>query len=102
MGKMEKSARKQLFLDYLQKQLGPFSEEPLDYEDQAWHQEEYSLGGYVGLLGPGGLTRYQDILARPVGPVHFAGTETASRWTGYMDGAVRAGLRAADEVSGVL
>jgi monoamine oxidase len=34
----------------------------------------------------------------PVGRIHFAGTETSTYWTGYMDGAVRAGERAAREV----
>ncbi|CAF1516306.1 unnamed protein product, partial [Didymodactylos carnosus] len=30
--------------------------------------------------------------------IHFAGTETASVWMGYMDGAIDAGRRAACEV----
>ena len=34
----------------------------------------------------------------PVGRLHWAGTETATRWAGYMSGAVNAGRRAADEV----
>jgi monoamine oxidase len=33
-----------------------------------------------------------------MGRVHWAGTETATRWSGYMSGAVEAGERAADEV----
>jgi monoamine oxidase len=37
-------------------------------------------------------------LGEPVGPIHWAGTETASQWTGYLDGAVRSGERAAAEV----
>jgi monoamine oxidase len=32
--------------------------------------------------------------------VHWAGTETATYWNGYMDGAVRSGERAAQEVLG--
>ncbi len=31
----------------------------------------------------------------PVGPIHWAGTETSDYWNGYMDGAVRSGERAA-------
>ena len=38
-------------------------------------------------------------LRKPLGRVHFAGTETASQWTGYMEGAIQAGERAAREVS---
>jgi len=30
--------------------------------------------------------------------LHWAGTETSTYWTGYMDGAARAGQRAAAEV----
>jgi monoamine oxidase len=37
-------------------------------------------------------------LREPVGAIHWAGTETADQWTGFLDGAVRSGLRAADEV----
>jgi monoamine oxidase len=35
---------------------------------------------------------------QPIGPIHWAGTETATEWSGYMDGAVQSGERAADEV----
>jgi monoamine oxidase len=47
---------------------------------------------------PGVLSRYGDTVRAPIGRVHFAGTETAGYWQGYMDGAVRAGERAAHEV----
>ena len=46
----------------------------------------------------GTWTRYGRYLARPHGPIHWAGTETAHRWAGFMDGAVRAGERAAAEI----
>lgn len=38
------------------------------------------------------------MLREPVGRLHFAGTETATEWSGYMEGAVQAGERAAREV----
>ena len=44
------------------------------------------------------LSRYGRALGRRAGRVHFAGTETADLWVGYMDGAVRSGERAAREV----
>ena len=37
-------------------------------------------------------------LREPVGRIHWAGTETSTFWNGYMDGAVRSGERAANEV----
>jgi monoamine oxidase len=35
---------------------------------------------------------------QPLGRVHWAGTETADQWMGYVEGAVRSGIRAAGEV----
>jgi monoamine oxidase len=40
------------------------------------------------------------VLARPVGPLHFAGEHTAGPWSGLMEGALRSGLRAAGELLG--
>jgi monoamine oxidase len=37
-------------------------------------------------------------LRAPIGPIHWAGAETATVWNGYMDGAVQSGERAAAEV----
>ena len=37
-------------------------------------------------------------IRKPLGPVYFAGTETATYCTGYMDGAIQAGERAAREI----
>ena len=37
-------------------------------------------------------------LREPVGPIHWAGTETATIWNGYMDGAIRSGEDAAAAV----
>lgn len=49
-------------------------------------------------LGPGFLTRYGRHLRTPIGRMHFAGTETATEWSGYINGAVQAGERCATEV----
>lgn len=40
------------------------------------------------------------MLREPVGKLYFAGTETSTEWSGYMEGAVQAGERAAREVRG--
>ena len=48
------------------------------------------------------LHRYGPALNKPFKHVHWAGTETADYWNGYMDGAVRSGERAAKEVLGAL
>ena len=48
------------------------------------------------------LLGWGDELRRPVGRIHWAGTETATAWAGYMDGAIESGQRAAAEVLAAL
>ena len=38
------------------------------------------------------------VVREPIDRIHWAGTETATRWMGYFDGAVQSGKRAAAEV----
>ncbi len=47
---------------------------------------------------PGAWTAFGPVLREAVGPLHWAGTETAVHWNGYFDGAVESGYRAAEEV----
>jgi monoamine oxidase len=42
--------------------------------------------------------RDDDLIAAPLGRVHFAGEHTAGAWAGLMEGALRSGARAASEV----
>jgi monoamine oxidase len=70
---------------------------PDEYVEKDWVTEEWTRGCPVGHFAPGTMPKYGAWLRRPVGRVHFAGTETADYWLGYMDGAVRAGERAARE-----
>jgi len=63
-----------------------------------WTHDPWTRGCPVGHTGRNVLATLGPQLRRPVGLVHFAGTETADFWLGYMDGAVRSGERAAREV----
>jgi monoamine oxidase len=60
-----------------------------------WTREAFSRGSYL-IFGPGHLTTWGRRLSEPHGRLHFAGAE-ASNLPSYMEGAVRAGERAADE-----
>lgn len=71
---------------------------PVHYEEKNWCEEEYSGGCYTAYYPPGILTQFGRVLREPVDRVYFAGTETAHQWSGYMEGAVQAGERAAREV----
>jgi monoamine oxidase len=75
---------------------------PLDYSDHRWGTEQFAPGGPTAAVPPGSWTKYGQWLREPVGPIHWAGTETADEWTGYFDGAVRSGQRAAAEVAALL
>ena len=75
---------------------------PIDYFDMDWTQEEWSRGGPTAIAAPGALTSFGTALRAPVGRIHWAGTETSAYWQGYMDGAVRSGERAAQEVAATL
>jgi monoamine oxidase len=75
---------------------------PTQYIDQVWDRELYTGGCPVGQTPPGVLTEYGPALREPVGRIHWAGTETARVWLGYMDGACESGHRAAAEVLAAL
>ncbi|WP_067830231.1 flavin monoamine oxidase family protein [Nocardia inohanensis] len=70
----------------------------LDYGFKKWDHDPFSWGGPTATTRPGILTRFGPALRAPVGGIHWAGTETADYWQGYMDGAIRSGERAAREV----
>lgn len=89
--------RRAAVLDHLARAFGSRAASPIAYVEQDWIGEEWSRGCYTGILGPDVLTRYGAALREPVGRIFWAGTETAVAGMGYMDGAVEAGERAAQE-----
>jgi len=99
---LSETERRDLVAANLARMFGPEAAEPVDYRDCAWPNEEFSRGCYGAFMPPGAWTRYGKALREPVGPIHWAGAEAADRWTGYMDGAIRSGRRAAAEVAAAL
>jgi monoamine oxidase len=71
---------------------------PVDYVDHCWSAESFAPGGPTAAVPPGSWTTYGPWLRKPVDGIFWAGTETADEWTGFLDGAVRSGQRAAGEV----
>ncbi len=98
--RLEPEQRRAAALDCLVALFGEQARHPIDYLDQRWGAEPFAPGGPTAAVPPGAWTRFGPLLRAPVGPLHWAGTETADAWTGFMDGAVRSGLRAAAEVAG--
>lgn len=75
---------------------------PIELLQRNWSEEPFTRGCYGGRLGTGLWTHLGHQLRRPVGPIHWAGAETATVWNGYMEGAVLSGQRAAKEVAQAL
>jgi monoamine oxidase len=90
--------RRRAALESFGRAFGAQALSPVDYVEMDWSAERWSRGCPVAVAGPGLLTGYGRALREPAGRIHWAGTETATYWNGYMDGAVRAGERAAREV----
>lgn len=90
--------RKKVVIERIVEFLGPEGAHPIDYEDQDWPAEVWSRGCYGASMGPGIMTTVGKVIRQPHGRIHWAGTETATRWMGYIDGAIRSGDRAAAEV----
>lgn len=77
---------------------GDAAANPIDYVEHRWGAEKFAPGGPTAAVPPGSWTAYGPWLRRPVDGIFWAGTETADEWTGFLDGAVRSGKRAAEEV----
>jgi monoamine oxidase len=77
---------------------GPKASKPSQFFIANWQVQPWSRGCFAGVMPTGAWTDYQDAIRQPVGRIHWAGTELASKWTAYMDGAVSSGERAAATV----
>jgi len=95
-------ARRQAVIDGLVRLFGERAARPSGYVDCDWIKDEWSAGCYGGLHPPGVLSTVGAALRAPCGRIHFAGSEAATRWPGFMDGAIESGERAAAEVLAAL
>jgi monoamine oxidase len=98
LARLSAPERRKQVLDRFSQYVGDQARSPLQFIEHDWRSERWTRGCPTGVPEPGALSRYGDTLRAPIGRVHFAGTETSDYWQGYMDGAVRAGERAAHEV----
>ena len=90
--------RKEAVLAEFARFFGPEALRPIAFVEKNWLEDPWSRGCYVGVMGPGTMTAYGSALREPCGRIHWAGTETATEWMGYIEGAIQSGERAAKEV----
>lgn len=94
------NTRRSIVVEEIVKSLGEEGRDIKEYHDKIWNEQEdpWSVGGYAGAYPPLAWTNFGDILKKPSDHIHWAGTETADQFYGYMEGAILAGNRAAKEV----
>jgi monoamine oxidase len=98
MGTLSAAARRRAVLGSFVRLFGAAAARPRQLLEYNWSAEPFTRGCYVGYMPPGVWSDFGAALRAPIGRLHWAGTETAEVFNGYMDGAVRSGERAAVEV----
>lgn len=92
------AARRDAVTEVLAHYFGAAARTPIAFIERDWSLEEWTRGCYGAHLPPGAWTQVGAALREPIGPIHWAGTETAVRWCGYIDGAITSGERASRAV----
>ena len=101
VGLLEESedSRRRRVLSDLVAYFGDEAGRPEQFIEMNWPGEKWTGGAYNAVLAPNTLTSFGPAIARPVGRVHWAGTEASPRWPGFFEGAVRAGYAAAHAIA---
>ncbi|MGW7351590.1 flavin monoamine oxidase family protein [Streptomyces sp. NPDC054784] len=73
--------------------------EVLEVTGHDWMADPYAGETWL-MQRPGQLTSYHRGLRRREGLLHYAGSDNADLWAGFVDGAVESGLRVAREITG--
>jgi len=75
--------------------------EIVDATTHDWLADEFARGTWA-IQRPGWYTRYHAAMREPEGRLVFAGSDLADGWSGFVDGAIESGLRAAVQVQALL
>jgi monoamine oxidase len=97
-GRWPEGQRQDALRAELGRHFGPRGAAPELILEGEWSNREWTRGAYNANMGPCGWLHFGAALSRPIGPIKWGATETATAWSGYMEGAVEAGSRAAREV----
>lgn len=90
--------RRRAVLDTFARAFGPRARDPLEVIEHDWADEPWTGGCPTANPVLGTLTTLGRWGREPHGRVHWAGTESSDEWTGYMEGALASGERAAARV----
>ena len=96
-GESEESRRQTVLSDFAA-YFGDQAMNPVEFIEKNWMAEKWTGGAYNAVLAPNTLTTYGPAMSEPFDRIHWAGTEMSPEWTGYFEGAIRAGHAAARAV----
>ena len=102
LGRRTPEERRDAVVGCFTRLFGPRAASPERYVERVWADEEWTRGCYGCAMPTGAWTEFGPALRAPIGPLHWAGAETATVWSGYMDGAVSSGERAAADIVSAL
>jgi len=98
LGRLAQADRQAAVVGELVDRFGDKAGSPVGYHEQDWSLERYSGGGMISHAPTGVLSEFGYTLREPCGRIHWAGTESSAVICGWVDGAIRSGERAAEEV----
>lgn len=99
MSSRSQTLRRRAFTDSVVRTFGEAAANPIDYIERDWTREPFTKGCHGAHFAPGIWTANGPVLGKPEGVLHWAGAEYASRFNGYMEGAVRSGFEVAAAVA---
>ena len=102
LNRLSDKEQRRLILEDFVRYLGPKAAEPLDLVVQRWIDEQWTTGGYTAFRTPGAWTGFGTTWQQPHGRIFWAGTEESTRWPGYFEGAIEAGIQAVDRAAAAL
>jgi len=99
LARLSQPERRRAILGGIAELLGEPARTPEHYFEKDWTADAWTRGCYHGIGAPRAWLAHGPLLRAPIGPVHWAGSETATWGLGTMEGAIDSGRRAACEVA---
>lgn len=102
LAQLPAAERRRAILGGLAELFGDAARRPEHWFEKDWTGDAWTRGCYHGIGAPRAWLAHGPQLRAPVGPIHWAGSETATWGLGTMEGAIDSGRRAAREVATAL